>query len=168
MAKDTEIRLADGTFALIQDSVGKPIWTDQQEKRRITRIHKFDTDEADPGLFGIGGNWRTGTHFIWGQKHSQRYRACDIPGVKKTFKNPLKESVYAVELNIDGHLTLRGGILAATFGNCLLVEPHHQGYTQDFHFKINKALRERGLLKAQLIEWYSVGVGHRVDGSLQG
>jgi len=47
LGKDTEIRLADGTFAMIQDSVGKSIWTDQQEERRITRIHKFDTEGAD-------------------------------------------------------------------------------------------------------------------------
>jgi hypothetical protein len=51
LAKDTEIRLADGTFA----SAGNPIWTDQQIERRITRLHKFDTDEGDPPLFGIGG-----------------------------------------------------------------------------------------------------------------
>ena len=95
LAKDTEIRLADGTFALLQDSVGEPIWTDQQEEKIITQIRKFDTDEADPGVFGIGVNWITGTHFIWGQKHSQWYRACDIPGVKKTFKNSPKGSVYA-------------------------------------------------------------------------
>ena len=54
LAKDTEIRLADGTFAIIQDSVGKAIWTDQQKETKITRIHKFDTDEKDPPLFGIG------------------------------------------------------------------------------------------------------------------
>jgi hypothetical protein len=71
-----------------------------------------------------------------------------------------------VELSIDGHLTLRGDIQAATFGNCLLVEPHRQGYTQDFHFKIDKALRERGLLKAHITEWHSLGVVHKVDGSL--
>jgi len=64
LAKDTEIRLADGTFALIQDSVGKPIWTDQQ-----TRLHKFDNDEADPPLVRIGGNWMTASHFIRGQNN---------------------------------------------------------------------------------------------------
>ena len=108
----------------------------------------------------------TDSHFIWGKNSSQWYRASEIPGVKKTFKNSPKGSVYAVELSIDGHLTLRGDIRAATFGNCLLVEPHRQGYTQDFHFKIDKALRERGLLKAHITEWHSLGVGHRADGSL--
>jgi len=109
MAKDTEIRLADGTFALIQNSVGKSIWTDQQEERRITRIHKFDTEEADLCLFGIGGNWMTGTHFIWGQNNPQLGRACEIPGVQKTIKTPPKGSVYAVELSIDGHPDPLGG-----------------------------------------------------------
>jgi len=56
LAKDTEIRLADGPFALIPNSAEKSIWTDQQEERRITRIHKFETEKADLRLFGIGGN----------------------------------------------------------------------------------------------------------------
>jgi len=111
LAKDTEIRLVDGTFALIQNSVGKSIWTDQQEERRITRIHKFDTEEADLCLFGIGGNWMTGTDFIWGQNNPQWGRACEITGVKRTIKAPPKGSVYAVELSIDGHLTLPGSNL---------------------------------------------------------
>jgi len=67
LAKDTEIRLAGGTFVQIQNSAGKSIWTDQKEKRRITQIHKFDTEKADPRLFEVGGNWMTGTHFIWEQ-----------------------------------------------------------------------------------------------------
>jgi len=71
-----------------------------------------------------------------------------------------------MELSTDGHLTLQGGILAATFASCLLVEPHRQGYTQDLNFRIEKELRERGLLKAQIIEWHPMGVGHREDGYL--
>jgi len=110
---ETEIRLADGTFTKIQNSVGKEIWTDQQGERKITQIHKFDTAETDPPLFEIGGNWMTGFHFIWEQNNSKWYRACEIPDVKKTFKNSLKGSVYAVQLNIDGYLTLRGDIRAA-------------------------------------------------------
>ena len=71
-----------------------------------------------------------------------------------------------MELDTDDYLTLRRGIKAATFGNCLIVEPHRQGYTQDFRFKIDQALRGRGLQKIHLIEWYHGVVGHRVDGSL--
>jgi len=71
-----------------------------------------------------------------------------------------------VELDTDDYLTLRGGIKAATFGNCLIVEPCRQGYTQDFRFKIDQALRGRGLQKAYIIEWHHGGVGHRLDGSL--
>ena len=56
LAEDTEIRMADGTFSMLQNSVGKEIWTDQQETRKIRRIHKFDTLETDPPLYGIGGN----------------------------------------------------------------------------------------------------------------
>jgi len=158
--------MADGTFTIIQNSVGKKLWTDQQGKRKITRIHKFDMAETDLPLFGIGGNWIIGFHFIWGQNDSKWHRACEIQGVKKTFKKSPKGSVYAVELDIDGYLTLRGDIRAATFGNCPIVEPHQQRYTQDFRFKIDKALRERGLQKAHIIEWYHLGVGHRADGSL--
>jgi len=54
----------------------------------------------------------------------------------------------------------------ATFRNCLLVESHRPGCTQDLDFTIERALQETGLLKAQIIEWYFMGVGHRVDGSL--
>jgi len=71
-----------------------------------------------------------------------------------------------VELDTDDYLTLRGGIRAATFGNCLIAEPHRQGYTQNFRFKIDQALRERGLQKAHIIEWHHRGVRHRADGSL--
>ena len=48
LAEDIEIRLADCTFATLQNSTGKAIWTDQQETRTIKRIHKFDTLETDP------------------------------------------------------------------------------------------------------------------------
>jgi len=65
LAEDIEIRLADGTFATLQNSTGKAIWTDQQEIRKIKRIHKFDTLETDPPLYRIGGNWKTESHFIW-------------------------------------------------------------------------------------------------------
>jgi len=71
-----------------------------------------------------------------------------------------------VELDTDDYLTLRGGIKAATFGNCLIVEPRRQGYTQDFRFKIDQALRGKGLQKAYIIEWHHGGVGHRLNGSL--
>ena len=64
LAEDIEIRLADGTFATLQNSTGKAIWTDQQETRKIKLIHKFDTLETDPPLYGIGGNWMTESHFI--------------------------------------------------------------------------------------------------------
>ena len=59
-----------------------------------------------------------------------------------------------------------GGIQAATFGNCLIVEPQRQGYTQDFRFKIDQALRGKGLQKTDLIEWHHGGIGHLADGSL--
>ena len=71
-----------------------------------------------------------------------------------------------MELDTDDYLTLRGGIKAATFGNCLIVEPRRQGYTQDFRFKMDQALRGKGLQKAYIIEWHHGGVGHRLDGSL--
>jgi len=56
--------MADATFSTIQNSVGKEIWTEQQGTRKIRRIHKFDTFETDPPLYGIGGNWMTEFHFI--------------------------------------------------------------------------------------------------------
>ena len=52
-----------------------------------------------------------------------------------------------MELDTDDYLTLPGGILSATFGNCRIVEPRRQGYTQDLRFKIDQALREKGLRK---------------------
>jgi len=42
VAEDTEICTADGTFSLLQNSVGKEIWTNQQGKRKVGRIHKLD------------------------------------------------------------------------------------------------------------------------------
>jgi len=71
-----------------------------------------------------------------------------------------------VELDTDDCLTLRGGIQTATFGNCLIVEPHRQGYTQDFRFNMDQALRRKNLLKTHIIEWHHGGIGHRADGSL--
>ena len=108
LAENTEIRVADGTFTIIQNSVGKEIWTDQQGKRKITRIHKFDTAETDPPLLGIGGNWMADFHFIWGQIDSKWHKAFEIQGVKKKFRNSLKGSVYAAELDSDHYMTLRG------------------------------------------------------------
>ena len=71
-----------------------------------------------------------------------------------------------MELDTDDCLTLRGGIQTATFGNCLIVEPHRQGYTQDFRFNMDQALRRKNLLKTHIIEWHHGGIGHRADGSL--
>jgi len=78
LAEDIEIRLADGTFATLQNSTGKAIWTDQQETRKIKRNHKFDTLETDPPLCGIGGDWRTESHFIWGRPESKWHRAFEV------------------------------------------------------------------------------------------
>jgi len=78
LAEDIKIRLADGTFATLQNSTGKEIWTDQQETRKIRRIHKFDTLETDPPLYGIGGNWMTESHFIWGRTDSKWQRAFEM------------------------------------------------------------------------------------------
>jgi len=79
-------------------------------------------------------------------------RAFEVRGVNKTERKFLKGSVYAVESDTDDYLTLRGGIQAATFGKCLIVDPHRQGYAQDFRFKIDQALRERGLQRAHVID----------------
>ena len=136
LAEDTKICLADGTFASLQNSTGKEIWTDQQETRKIRRIHKFDILETDPPLCGIGGNWMTESHFIWGKTEPKWHRAFEFRGNNKVKRKTPKGPVFAVELDTDDYLTLRGGIKAATFGNCLIVEPHRQGYTQDFRFKM--------------------------------
>jgi len=105
-------------------------------------------------------------HFIWGRRDSKWQRAAEFRGVNKAKRKPPKGPVLAVELDTDDYPTLQGGIQAATFGNCLIVEPLRQGYTQDFRFKIKQALRVRGLQKAHIIEWHHGGVGHRLDGSL--
>jgi len=118
-----------------------------------------------PSLYGIGGNWMTEFHFIWGRMDSKWQRALEFRGVNKVKEKTPKGPVFAVELDTDDYLTLRRGIKAANFGNCLIVEPRRQGYTQDFRFKIDQALRGRGLQKAYIIEWHHGGVGHRLDGS---
>ena len=166
LAEDTEIRMADGTFSMLQNSVGKEIWTDQQGTRKIRRIHKFDTLETDPPLYGIGGNWMTEFHYIWGPMDSKWQRAFEFRGANKAKRKTPKGPVYAVKLDTDDYLTLRGGILSATFGNCRMVEPRRQGYAQDLRFRIGQALRGKGLQKAHIIEWHHGGVGHRLDGSL--
>ena len=166
LAEDTEIRLADGTFASLQHSLGKEIWTDQPNTRKITRIHKFDTLETDPPLYLVEGNWMTESHFIRGRMEPKWHSAFEFRGNSDARRTTPKRPVFAVELDTDDYLTLRGGIQAATFGNCLIVEPHRQGYTQDFRFKIDQALRGKGLQKTDLIEWHHEGIGHRADGSL--
>ena len=93
---------------------------------------------------------------------SKRQRALEFRGVNKAKRKTPKGPVYAVELDTDDYLTLRGGILSATFGNCRIVKPCRQGYTQDLRFKIDQALREKGLQKAHIIEWHHGGL----DGSL--
>ena len=108
----------------------------------------------------------TNFHFIWGRMETKWQRAFEVRGVNKTERKFLKGSVYAVESDTDDYLTLRGGIQAATFGNCLIVDPHRQGYAQDFRFKIDQALRERGLQRAHVIDWHHGWVGHRADDSL--
>jgi len=97
---------------------------------------------------------------------SKWQRALKFRGVNEAKRKTPKGAVFAVELDTDDYLTLRGGIQAATFGNCLIVEPLRQGYTQDFRFKIDQALRGRGNQKAHIIVWHHGGVGHRLDGSL--
>jgi len=166
LAEDTDIRLADGTFAPLQHSLGKKIWTDQPNSRKITRIHKFDTLETDPPLCLIEGNWMTESHFIRESMEPKWHRASEFRDNSVTRRTNPKGPVLAVELDTDDYLTLRGGIQAATFGNCLIVEPHRQGYTHDFRFKIDQALRAKGLQRTDLIEWHHGGIGHRADGSL--
>ena len=166
LAEDTEILLANGTFVSLLHSIGKAIWTDQQDTRRIKRIHKFATLETDPLLYEIEGNWMTASHFTRKGPGTKWYRALETRGSKKPNRRTSQGPVYAVELDTDDCLTLRGGIQAATFGNCLIVEPYRQGYTQDFRFNMDQALRRKNLLKAHIIEWHHGGIGHRLDGSL--
>jgi len=134
--------------------------------RKIIRIHKFYTLETEPPLYLIKGNWITESHFIRGKNEPKWHRASEFRGDSDTRRATSKGPVFAVELDTDDHLTLRGGIQAATFGNCLVVEPHRQGYTLDFRFKIDQALRSKGLHKTDLIQWHHGGIGHRADGSL--
>ena len=86
VAEDTEICTADGTFSLLQNSVGKEIWTNQQGKRKVRRIHKLDGTETDPPLLGIGFNWMTNFHFIWGRIDSKWHRAFEVRGVNKAVR----------------------------------------------------------------------------------
>jgi len=97
---------------------------------------------------------------------SKWQRALEYQGVSKAKRKTPKGPVYAVELDTDDYLTLRGGFLSANFGNCSIVEPRRQGYTQDFRFIIDQALRRQGLQKTHIIEWQHEGVGDRLDGSL--
>jgi len=85
------------------------------------------------------------SHFIWGRMKPKWHRAFEFRGNSEVRRTTPKGPVFAVELDTDDYLTLRGGIKEATFVNCLIVEPHRQGYTQDFRFKIDQALRVRGL-----------------------
>jgi len=50
---------------------------------KIRRIHKFDTLETDPLLYGIGCNWMTEFHFIWGRMDSKWRRALEFRGANK-------------------------------------------------------------------------------------
>jgi len=145
LAADTDIRLSDGSFAPVQHSVGRSIWTDQPQPRTIIRIHKFDTQPTDPPLYFIKGNGMTESHFIRGRMAPNWSRASEFVDDKVIRKATSTGPVFAVELDKDDHLTLRGDIQAATFGNCLIVEPQRPGYTQDFRFKVDQALRGKGL-----------------------
>jgi len=117
LAEDTEIRLADGTFASLQNSIGKEIWTDQPNTLKIRRIHKFDTLETDPPLYQIGGNRMKESHFIWRRTEPKWHRAFEFRVNNKVRRTTPKGPGFAVELDTDDYLTLRGGIKAATFGN---------------------------------------------------
>jgi len=158
--------MADGTFVCLLHSIGQAIWTNQQDTRRIKRIHKFATLATDPPLYEVEGNWMIASHFTRSGPGEKWRRASETRGSNVPNRRIPQGSVYAVELDTDDHLTLRGGIQAAAFGNCLIVEPHRQGYTQDFRFNIDQALRRKNLLKTHVIEWHHEGIGHRADGSL--
>ena len=104
-----------------------------------------------------------------GQGGDLSHGMCDYEHVShKVFGNHCltQGPVYTVELDTDDCLTLWGDVQAATFGNCLIVEPNRQGYTQDFCFNMDQALRCKNLLKAHIIDWHHGGIGHRADGSL--
>jgi hypothetical protein len=123
LGKDTEILLADGTFVSLLQSIGQAIWTVKQETKRIKRIHKFDTLATDPHQYEVEGNWMTASHFTRSGEGKKWRRVSDARGNILYNRRPPQASVYAVELDTDDHLTLRGGLQAATFGNCLIVEP---------------------------------------------
>jgi len=71
----------------------------------------------------------TESHFIRGRMEPKWLRASEFRCNSATRRTTPKGPVFAVELDMDDYLTLRGGIQAATFGNCLIVEPHRQGYS---------------------------------------
>jgi len=78
LVEDTEILLAHGTFVSLLHSIGKAIWTDQQDTRRIKRIHKFATLATDPPLYEIEGNWMTASHFTRKGPGEKWHRAFEI------------------------------------------------------------------------------------------
>jgi len=123
LGEDTEILLADGTFVLILHSIGQAIWTDKHVMRRIKRIHKFDTLATDSHQYEVEGNWMTASHFTRSGEGKKWKRVSNARGSILLNRRPPQEFVYAVELDTDDHLTLRGGLQAATFGNCFIVEP---------------------------------------------
>ena len=85
----------------------------------------------------------TASHFTRSGPGQKWRRASEIRGSTTPKRRTPQGSVYAVEVDTDDYLTLRGGIQAAAFGNCFIVEPHRQGYTQDFRFNIEQALRRK-------------------------
>ena len=126
-------------------------WHSSRTGPRYTPHDAPDDSYFDVLRSGEGKKWR---------------RVSDARGNILYNRRPPQASVYAVELDTDDHLTLRGGLQAATFGNCLIVEPRRQGYTQDFRFNLEQALRNKNLLTTHIIEWHHAGIGHREDGSL--
>jgi hypothetical protein len=78
LGEDTEILLADGTFASLLHSIGQAIWTDKQGTRRIKRIHKFATLATDPHLYEVGGNWMTASISL----HAFRTREEMVSGLR--------------------------------------------------------------------------------------
>ena len=119
LAEDTEILLADGTFVSLLHSIGKAIGTDQQDTKRIKRIHKFATLETDPPLYEIEDNWMTASHFTRKGPGDTWHRAVENRGSNKPKRRISQGPVYAVELDTDDCLTLRGGIQAAPLETAL-------------------------------------------------
>ena len=103
LVEDTEILLADGTFVSLLHSIGQAIWTDQQNTRRIKRIHKFATLETDPPLYEIEGNWMTASLFTRTGPGEKWRRAFEIRGSN----TPKRKILQAVALDTDDCLTLR-------------------------------------------------------------